>query len=243
MTPDDSVRRALAGTGRLRAALNLGNPVLASSRTAPERPAGVTVDLARACAAELGVEVELLSFEAAAPAAAALAAGQADIGFMAIDPQRAQTLAFTEAYVEIEGCYLVREDSALRANEEVDRAGHRVLIGRGSAYGLFLARHLQHAALVEVPTSEEVPAALRADPTLDVAAGVRQQLEADARRLGGVRLLPGRFMVIRQAMALPRARGEPARAWLEDFIARHRASGFVREALARHGIEGATALP
>jgi polar amino acid transport system substrate-binding protein len=77
----------------------------------------------------------------------------------------------------------------------------------------------------------------------DVAAGVKQQLEADAKRLGGLRLLPGRFMVIRQAMGCPRSRGPQAAAFLARFVEDMKAAGFVGDALARHGIEGASVAP
>jgi len=243
MQINPSLAREFAPTGRLRAALNLGNPVLAHSRTAVERPAGVTIDLARRFAALLGVQAQLLQFDTAAKSGAAVAAGEADLGFMAIDPKRAEAIHFTSPYVQIEGCYLVREASPLQRNDEVDRAGTRVVVGEGSAYELFLSRHLQHASLVKVGTSEAVVDAFLQDAAIEVAAGVRQQLEADARRAGGVRLLPGRFMVIEQAMAMPRGRSAQAQELLESFIAGERASGFVRDALLRHGIEGATALP
>lgn len=243
MAIEASIIREFTPTGRLRAALNLGNAVLAHSRTARERPAGVTIDLSRRFAALLGVEVELLQFETAALSGAAVADGQADIGFMAIDPKRAERIHFTAPYVQIEGCYLVRDGSPLRANEDVDRAGTRVVVGDGSAYELFLSRTLKHASVVKVATSEAVVDAFLADLAAQVAAGVRQQLEADARRVGGVRLLPGRFMVIEQAMAMPRGRSAQAQQVLESFLAEQRRSGFVRDALQHHGIEGATALP
>jgi ABC-type amino acid transport substrate-binding protein len=234
----NELAKEFAPTGRLRASLNLGNPVLAHSNTSADKPAGVTIDLSREFARELGLEVEFLQFDGAAKSVAALANGEADIGFMAIDPLRAETTHFTPAYVQIEGAYLVREDSPLRANEEVDRAGIRIVVGKGSAYGLYLARNIANASLVEVPTSEEaVETMLREN--LDVAAGVRQGLQADADRIGGVRLLPGRFMVINQAMAMPRTRSAQAAAYLDAFIARMKQGGFVAGALQRHGILGA----
>jgi polar amino acid transport system substrate-binding protein len=243
MHVEPPIIREFSASGRLRAALNMGNPVLAHSRTASERPAGVTVDLARRFAALLGVEVDLLEFESAAASGAAVAAGQADVGFLAIDPKRAEGLHFTSPYVQIEGCYLVRDESPLRDNAQVDRAGTRVVVGDGSAYQLFLSRELKHATVVKVPTSEGVVDAFLRDEGAQVAAGVRQQLEADAQRVAGVRLLPGRFMVIEQAMAMPLGRSAQAAQLLESFIAQQRRSGFVRAALQRHGIEGATPLP
>jgi ABC-type amino acid transport substrate-binding protein len=138
----------------------------------------------------------------------------------------------------IEGAYLVRADSPIRDNAEVDRDGVRVAVGKGSAYDLFLSRELKHAAIERAPTSPEVTSFFLARG-LDVAAGVKQQLEADAKRVGGVRLLDGRFMVIQQAMAAPKGR-EAGTKYLRAFVEEMKASGFVAEALARHGIEGAS---
>ena len=154
---------------------------------------------------------------------------------------RGAGIAFTEPYVLIEGAYLVRQDSPLRANEEVDRAGLRVAVGKGSAYDLYLTRELKAAEIVRAPTSPAVVDTFL-EQKLDVAAGVRQQLEADAARHAGLRLLPGRFMVIRQAMGCPRAI-RPRPSATADFVERMKAGGFVADALARHGIQGASVAP
>ncbi|MEO8836456.1 MAG: transporter substrate-binding domain-containing protein, partial [Caldimonas sp.] len=166
----------------------------------------------------------------------------ADIGFMAIDPLRAAAVHFTPAYVQIEGCYLVAAGSPIDAVDQVDRAGVRVVVGAGSAYELHLSRTLRHAEIVKVPTSEAVVDTMR-ERGLEVAAGVKQQLEADAHRVGGVRLLEGRFMVIAQAMAMPKRRSAAATVALDAFVERMKASGFVAAALARHGIGGAMVAP
>ena len=141
----------------------------------------------------------------------------------------------------IEGAYLVPGDSPIRANSEVDRDGVRIAVGAGSAYDLYLSRELKHALLVRAPTSPAVADTMVAQK-LDVAAGVKQQLEADAKRVPGVRLLEGRFMVIEQAIATPKGREAGAR-YLAQFVEEMKASGFVAAALARHGIAGATIAP
>ena len=238
MTVTPSLVAQFAPTGALRASLNLGNPVLAHSRTSSERPAGVSIDLSRELARELGVPVEFLQFDGAAKSVEALGNGAADVGFMAIDPLRADRIAFTAAYVQIEGAYLVRQESLISANEQVDRAGTTIVVGAGSAYALYLARAIQNATLLQVPTSEAVVSTML-EGGYPVAAGVRQQLEADAKRLDGVRVLDGRFMVIHQAMAMPRDRSDEAHAYLADFVERMKSTGFVAASLQRHGIEGA----
>ena len=237
-----SIVQAFTPTGRLRASINLGNPILAGRDPASGEPKGVSIDLARAFAERLGVELDLVVFDTAGKSVDAVAAEQADIGFFAIDPKRGEHIRFTGPYVLIEGCYLVRADSPLQANEDVDRAGTRVVVGRGSAYDLFLSREIRNAQLVPAPSS---PAVVQhfLDSGAEVAAGVKQQLQQDAKRLGGLRLLPGRFMVIRQAMGCPKSRGEAAASALAAFVEEMKASGCVAQALAGHGIEGASVAP
>lgn len=241
MSPTDSVRTAFTPTGKLRACINLGNPILASSGE-DGGARGVSVDLAREFARLLDVELELVVVDAAGKSVDTVASEGADIGFFAIDPVRGARVAFSAAYVLIEGCYLVKDASPIRANHEVDRAAHRVVVGKGSAYDLFLTRSLQHAQILRSPTSPTVVDTFL-DLDAEVAAGVRQQLEADARRLGGLRLLDGSFMVIQQAMGTPKSRGDEAAAFLARFVEAMKASGFVAAALARHGVHGASIAP
>jgi len=231
----------LAPRGTLRAAINLGNPVLAARDPASGELRGVSVDLARELGAGLGVPVELVAYEAAGNVVDAVRAGAWDVAFLAIDPKRAAEIAYTPPYVEIEGAYLVREDSPIRESADVDVPGVRVVVATGAAYDLFLSRELRHATIVRAPKPAEVIGTFLAGEG-DVSAGVRQKLEADAKRHPGLRLLPGRFMVIRQAMAMPRGRDAGARR-LAEFVEAMKSSGFVARALARHGVEGATVAP
>lgn len=233
--------QALAPGGTLRAAINYGNPILAN-RDAAGQPKGVSVDLAHELSARLGVKLELVTFTSAGQVVEALKADKVDIAFVAIDPLRGQDVLYSAAYVIIEGAYLVHQDSPIRRNEDVDRPGTRVAVGKGSAYDLHLSRELRQATLERAPTSPAVVDHFVAN-SLEVAAGVRQQLEADAKRIPGLRLLPGRFMVINQAMGTPRLRGEAGVSYLRGFVEDMKASGFVAQALQRHGIEGAAVAP
>jgi polar amino acid transport system substrate-binding protein len=239
MHPLSSLAAQAAPTGRLRLSINVGNPILA--RRADDGAAGVSVDLGGEFARRLGVEVELLVFASAGESVEAVRTRKADLGFFAIDPKRGEGIAFTAPYVLIEGAYLVKDASALRSNDEVDRAGTRVVVGQGSAYDLYLTRELKHAQIERAPTSPAVVEYFLAHGA-DVAAGVRQQLEYDAARLENLRVLPGRFMVIQQATGVPDDRPAVATA-LRAFVEEMKASGFVAQALERHGIQGASVAP
>lgn len=240
-TPSAEIVRALTPTGKLRASINVGNPILANLDDAGQ-PFGVSVDLARAYATQLGVDLQLVVFESAGKSVDAVMREEADIGFFAVDPLRGEGISFTAPYVLIEGCYLVRSESSLQNNAEVDQSGLRVTVGKGSAYDLYLSRELKLAEIVRAPTSPAVVATF-IEQNLDIAAGVKQQLEADCKRVPGLRLLPGRFMIIQQAMGLPKSRGLIALRNLAEFVEEMKESRFVRDALRRHKIEGASVAP
>ncbi|WP_213776867.1 ABC transporter substrate-binding protein [Caballeronia sp. dw_276] len=233
---------AFTPAGRLRASINLGNPILANADPSTGKPFGVSIDLAHEFARRLGVELELVVFDTAGKSVEAVADERADFGFFAIDPVRGANIAFTAPYVLIEGFYLVRNASPIRSNADVDQATNRVVVGKGSAYDLFLTRELKAAQIVRAPSS---PAVVQTfiDQNLEVAAGVKQQLEADAAKTSGLRLLDERFMVIQQAMGTPKSRGEDAARFLAAFVEEMKASGFVADALKRHGIAGASVAP
>ena len=240
-TPSSDAMRALAPNGTLRAAINFGNPILANKNAQTGEPFGVSVDLARELGKRLKVPVELVTFTSAGKVVDALSANEVSIAFVAIDPVRAATTAYSAPYVIIEGAYLVRENSPLKSNEEVDRPGTRIVVGAGSAYDLYLTREVKQATLVRAPTSPLVTDEML-KLNLEVAAGVKQQLQADAARVGAVRLLPGRFMVINQAVAMPITRAA-AVDYVKAFVEDMKASGFVAAALERHGIKGALVAP
>jgi polar amino acid transport system substrate-binding protein len=234
---------AFAPEGSLRAAINVGNPMLAARDNAdPLAAKGVSVDLASALAAQLDVAAQLTIFETAAECVAALSEQRVDIGFFAIDPARGADVNFTAPYVLIEGAYAVRNDSTLTDNAQVDAKNHRVVVGKGSAYDLFLTRSLKHAEIIRTAKSQTVVSTMMAE-RFEVAAGVKQQLEADTARNGAMRLLPGSFMVIKQAMGIAKSRPTAAYQHLCEFVEEKKNSGWVAEALARHGIQGASVAP
>lgn len=232
---------AFAPAGKLRASINLGNPILAGTDDSGAAR-GVSVDLAREFASRLGLELELEVVDAAGKSVDTVVAENADIGFFAIDPKRGAQIAFTPPYVLIEGFYLVKQDSSIQHNAEVDVPGVRVVVGTGSAYDLYLTRELRQAEILRSPTSPTVVDTF-IETQAEVAAGVKQQLQADASRISGLRLLHERFMVIRQAMGVPKSRGPEAAAFLAQFVEDMKASGFVAAALKRHEIEGAAVAP
>jgi polar amino acid transport system substrate-binding protein len=237
-----SVRKAFTPTGKLRASINLGNPLLANRSNETDQPFGISIDLATELARQLEVELDLVVFDAAGKSVNAVESEEADIGFFAIDPKRGEKINFTAPYVLITGSYAVRAGSEISELGQVDRSNQTVVVGRGSAYDLYLSRTLENATIIHAPTSADVVDAFF-DGNYDVAAGVTQQLEIDKRRHPELHILDQPFMTIRQAMGLPKTRGLEAGSFLANFVEELKRSGFVSDAISKHRIEGATVAP
>ena len=233
MTQKQAVAAELAPEGVLRVAINYGNPVLAQRGEQEQSPRGVSADLARSVAQDLGLSVQFQGFDSAQAVVEAVYRGDWDLAFLAIDPKRAEKILFTQAYVHIEGTYLVRDESAYTQVEQLDQRGVCIAVGKGAAYDLFLSRTLKQADLVRAPTSAAA-IDLFVEQELDAAAGVRQPLVRYARSRSGLRVLDDSFTVIRQAMAVPSGR-TLAHAWMEAFIARQKNEGMVAQFLADSG--------
>ena len=239
MKPDVDVVKSLAPTGKLRAAINLGNGVLAQ-RGADGRLGGVSFALATELARRLGVPLEPVVYDAAGKVFAGMDAGVWDVAFMAAEPERAAMIAFTAPYVVIEGTYLVRDASPFRSVADFDRDGVRIAVGKGAAYDLYLQRNLKHAVRVESSTSDAAINQFKADKTLDAAAGVRQALVAAAPAGSGFRVIPDSYQKIEQAMGTPRDRVAGAR-YLRAYIDELKATSLIRDELAKSGQDPAVA--
>lgn len=237
MTVDPLVRQDLAPSGTLRAAINLGNPVLAQGT--PDAPAGITVDVAAEVARRLDAALELVTFDGAGKAFRALVSGVTRLGFLANDPTRAEEVAFTRAYVHIEGVYAVPLASGTTSAAEVDRAGVRIGVKEASAYDLHLSREIQHATLVRGREGVDV----YVEQGLEVGAGIRQPVERFVEANPGHRVLEPAFMQIKQAVGVARSASPATVSFLDALVEELLASGFVAESLERSGQSPSLAAP
>jgi polar amino acid transport system substrate-binding protein len=237
---DPTTLKSFAPNGTLRVGINLGNPVLASEDAATKKLSGVSIDIATEIGKRINLPVKLIPFKSASATVDGIKNGDLDLVFVAIDPVRGVDVSYTPAYIQIEGAYMVKASSALKSNEEVDVAGNEIVVGKGSAYDLYLTREIKSAALLRAANSQAVIDDFMLGKG-NVAAGVKQQLESDAKRYEGLRMLPGRFMVINQAIGVAKARPdfEKTTTYLSEVITQLKQSGFIANSLQRHHIQGA----
>ena len=228
----------LAPTGALRVCINLGNALLAQLDPTNQEPQGISVQLAQALAKQLDAELQIQLVNTAKESVAAVANKNADLGFFAIDPARAKDIAFTQAYLHIDACYVVRKVSAIHTEQDLDQTNSRIVVGLGSAYDLFLSRHIQKAELVRAPSTQDVMPVFWANG-YEVAAGLQHAMSQEVKQHAQLRMLSPPFMAIAQAMGCHPTQSEEVKVGLQEFLVKQR--DVIATSIAKHGLNGVKA--
>ena len=232
----DQVRAELAPTGVLRAGINLSNFLLVTGESPAGEPEGVSPDLARAVADRLGVPVQYVPFKTPGEIADAASEDIWDIGNIGAEPERAKTITFTEAYVEIEATYLVPAGSPIQSVDEVDREGVRIVVYGRAAYGLWLNDNIRNAELINTDGMQESFDQF-VEQKLDALAGLRPRLVKDVVKLPGSRILDGKFSAVQQAIGTKPDR-EAGATFLRDFVEESKTNGLIANLMEKHGVTG-----
>jgi polar amino acid transport system substrate-binding protein len=238
---DEQIVKQLAGTGTLRAGINMSNFLLVTGKADNGDPTGVSPDMAAEVAKRLGVPLKLVPFPSPGQLADAVDDNVWDIGNIGAEPQRAEKIAFTAAYCEIEATYLVPAGSAIQSIDDVDKPGVKISVTGRSAYGLWLDNNIKKAELVRTDTLDSSFEAFL-DQKLDVLAGLKPRLLSDVEKLPGARILDGKFSAVQQAIGTPR-KNTAAAKWLADFVEEAKASGLVQSFIDKHNVKGLSVAP
>ncbi len=238
---DRQIVAELAPTGVLRAGINMSNFLLVTGKTASGDPQGVAPDMAAEIARRLGVTVRYVQFERPSKLAEAAGTDAWDIGLIGAEPARAEKIAFTPAYCEIEATYLVPPNSPYQTVGDVDRPGVRITVRRGAAYDLWLTANLKHATLLR-SDSADGPFNQFVAEKLDAYASLRPQLLDDVKKLPGLRILPGNFTTVQQAIGTEKKNTAGA-AFLGEFVAEAKRSGLVARLIEKHRVAGLSVAP
>lgn len=237
----DKAKAQLAPTGVLRAGINLSNFLLVTGRAANGDPQGVSPDMAAAVAERLGVPVKYVTFKTPGELGDAVDNNVWDIGNIGAEPQRAQKIAFTAAYCEIEATYMVPAGSPIKSIADVDKKGVKVVTSARSAYGLWLENNIKNAELIQVEGLDGAFNKFR-DDKIDVLAGLRPGLLKDIEKMPGATILPGKFSAVQQAIGTPKGNMEAA-AWLSGFVEEAKRSGLVARLIEKHQVKGLSVAP
>ena len=241
MTDVSAARSDLAPNGKLRVGINFSNNLLTARDPVTRAPSGIALDLATELGRRLGVPVEIVSYESAGALADSASTGAWEVGFLGAEPQRANQISFTAAYLEIEATYLVPPGSPLRTIADVDREGLRIVTTAKAAYELYLTRSLQHASLTRAVDSDAAFKSFVSEK-MDALAGLKPRLVTEHDKLSGSRILEGRFTAVQQAVGTPKGHDAGAR-YLREFVEDVKATGLVARIIEKNGVRGVSVAP
>jgi len=227
----------LTNNRSLRVCINTGNALLAQLDPSSGQPTGISVKLAQALAKEHDVPLDLCVVGTAKAAVQAIANKQADIGFFAIDPERAKDIHFTRAYLNIDACYVVHADASIKNLQDVDRVGHRIVVGGGSAYDLFLSRHILHATLVRASSTPEVMGLFKKGG-YEIAAGLQHAMSEEIQTGSGLRMVLPPFMSIAQAMGCHPSHSQEVKQGLDAFVKDKLQQNLIADEIKRQELIG-----
>lgn len=228
--------KTLAPTGVLRTAINMANFLLVTGKTASGEADGVSPDLARAIAADLGIEAVMVPYKGPGEVADAIANDEWDIGNIAAEPERAKTITFSPAYCEIQATYMLPPGSPVTSLDQVDVPGNRIAVKARAAYDLWLTENLAHAELIRVSTIDESFETFMKDK-LEVLAGLRPALIEQQQKMPGATILDNSFTAVQQSVGCKPGNPQAA-AYLRDFVNQSITNGLIESLIRKHGVSG-----
>ena len=236
MFVSDVVKHQLAPKGILRAGINLSNFLLVSSTAADGSPQGISPDIANLVASTLGLSCELVCFDRPGKLADAVNQDIWDIGNIAFEAERAQTLDFSHPYVVIEANFLVRHDDDFWTNDDIDRAAAKIAVSERSAYDLWLTEHFSQAQIIRA-SSIQAAHDLFFEKKVDVLASLKPKLLEDMANHSGLRMIDPPFTAVKQSIGLAKGKADSI-AFLNALIAQSIKNGWIAAQLELHGMTG-----
>ncbi len=230
-------------TGTLRATYIATNPVQAFVNPTTGETRGPGADIARGLAKRLGVAVTITGVAGPAGVIDSIKKGEADIGFLAFDPQRAKEVDFSQPYAPAQNSIIVPENSRLKSVAAIDRPGVPIGVTARDAGDLYLSRTLKAAEIRRNGTGGlDVVIPWLADRNVDAYGTNRQRLTEIATRNPGYRVLPDNFYGVEQSVVVAKGKAALLDA-ANSFIEEARVSGFTARAIADAGLVGVDVAP
>ena len=236
MFVSDVVKQQLAPTGVLRAGINLSNFLLVSGTAADGSPQGISPDIANLVASTLGLPCELICFDRPGKLADAVNQDIWDIGNIAFEAERAQTLDFSHPYVVIEANFLVRHEDDFLTNDDVNRAGTKIAVSERSAYDLWLTDHFSQAQIIRA-SSIQAAHDLFFEEKVDVLASLKPKLLEDLANHSGLRMIDPPFTAVKQSIGVAKGKSDSI-AFINALIAQSIENGWIAAQLEIHGMTG-----
>jgi polar amino acid transport system substrate-binding protein len=226
----------LIQSGKLRTGLGLGSPALAIRDAKSGEIRGPALDLARALAMKIGVQVEPVEYPRPGAVLQGVQNNEWDVTFLVAAPGRLAQADFSPPYMQTDYTYLVPAGSSKHSVADLDQPGVHIAVPRGDGSDLRLTKMLKHAELVRTDSIAAIVDMVRAGQ-IDAYAGPRAVLLKLSDQSPGSRVLGDGFAEISYVAMVPKGKGGRI-AYVSDFIEEAKHSGLVQQTIDRYGLKG-----
>lgn len=235
----------LAPTGTLRVAFLGTNPIQARVDAETGEVTGPVADIVNELASRIGAAVEFLPQNGAANIIRLVNGGDADLGFLAYEAERAEQVDFAGPYATMMSSYLVAADSPLQSSADVDSNGNVIGTVIGRSQQVFLSENIENAELdiwEQQPPDEEIERLLVSGEISAVGQN-RQRSVEHAAKFSSLRVIDDNFMAVPQAFVIRPNQTAKADA-LNRLMDELRGNGFVQASLENADLlTGASVAP
>ena len=236
-----NIFKTLLPKGILRAGINMSNFLLVTGKKADGSPDGVSPDLVKQIALDLKVNYELIPFDRPGELADAVNDDIWDIGNIAYEPERANTISFTNPYVLIDANFLIRKNSELKTNKDIDKTGVSIVVAERSAYDLWLTDNLTNAKIIRVSSIQESHDVFNSNK-VDVLAGLKPKLLDEVSFNNSCMIINEPFTFVKQSVGFKKGETEVI-DFLNNLILKYLKSGVINNLLKKHNVQKKLSLP
>ena len=237
----DLISKQLAPTGILRVGINMSNFFFFFGVNSSGLPKGVSPDLGKKIAKELNIPHKLVQYKRPGELADAVNKNQWDIGNIAFEPKRAETIDFTNSYVNIDANFLVRKIDNFKSNEDVSKAKVKIAVAERSAYDLWLSENFKDIELIRA-SSIQNSHILFNEGKANVLAGLKPKLIEELSKNDQLELIEDPFTFIKQSVGIKKGHPQVIK-FLNNFISKLINDGFIEQLLKKYKVDKKLSIP
>ena len=237
----ESISNIIAPKNVLRIGINMSNFLLVNKDSTFSKPEGLSPEIGKLLARELGINYEFVTFKNPGLLADAIDYDKWDVGNFAFEKKRAEIIDFSNPYVNIDANFLLRKNSEINQNNDVDNKNNKIAVVNRSAYDLWLSDNYKKAKIIRAKTIIETHN-LFYNQDVNILAGLKPKLLEELKNNNEFKLIDEPFTFIKQSIGIKK--GKPkAIDFINNFVSKKIKDGTIKSLLEKYELVDKLSIP
>ena len=237
----ESISNLIAPKNILRIGINMSNFLLVNKDSTFSKPEGLSPEIGKLLARELGVNYEFVTFKNPGLLADAVDNDEWDVGNFAFEKKRAEIIDFSNPYINIDANFLLRKNSEINQNNDVDNKNNKIAVVNRSAYDLWLSDNYKNAEIIRAKTIIETHN-LFYNHDANILAGLKPKLLEELKNNNEFKLIDEPFTFIKQSIGIKK--GKPkAIDFINNFVSKKIKDGTIKSLLEKYELVDKLSIP